>query len=423
MLTMDPVVQVNVSVELTTTVQSVFDVGAIVGPSSVLNTTTRFGTYANLAEMLTAGFTNTMPEYLAAEKYFGVSPAPASVVIIHYDTDPDADPYDATASYEVGDYCTNLSKLWQCNTAIASGGETWNAEHWTEVTRTTDTPAIALMDAVEKGAEFYGVFYIPKTGETTANIKTNTVAIDGYLNSRNSGVQFYGMTGTAETITAADGLLASFLASATKRSIEMSCTSDILDAAGMMGVAMGMARTHTSTAFALAYKSIASATANNFTEANVTLIKSKNGNVYVTRTKGRASLENGATASGLRYDEVLYLDMISADLQTACFNLIANSDVKLPQNDSTTALFKNVVGRVLEGYYNRGVLSTAQWRGLPIASVSTGDTIEHGYLMWADRYDNQTTEDRVAHKAMPMIIPLCLSGSVESIVLNLQVQR
>ena len=71
MLTMDPVVQVNVSVNQTTTVQSVFDVGAILGPSTVISTTNRFATYASLSEMVTAGFTDQMPEYVAAQKYFG----------------------------------------------------------------------------------------------------------------------------------------------------------------------------------------------------------------------------------------------------------------------------------------------------------------------------------------------------------------
>ena len=422
MLTMDPVVRVNVSVELTTTVQSVFDVGAIVGPSNVLNVTTRYAAYASLAEMLEAGFTASMPEYIAAQKYFGVSPAPASVVIIHYDTDPEAEAYSSSATYSVGDLVTHNGSIYQCITAIAEAEE-WTEAHWSLIPPTSDSPSIAVMDAVEKGAEFYGVFYCPKSGETSANIKANLISIDGYLNSRSFGALFYGVTGSVSEIISQDGILSTFLASGTRRSFEFTCTNDVNDAAGMMGVAMGYARTHTSSAFALSYKSIASATANNFTESQVSQIKEKNGNVYVTRTKGRASLENGASASGLRYDEVLYMDMIAADLQVACFNLIANTDIKLPQNDSTTTLFKSVISRVLEGYYGRGVLSTAEWRGLPIVNIATGDTIEHGYHIWADRYDNQTNEDRVAHKAMPMTILLCLSGSVESIVLNLQVQR
>lgn len=42
--------------------------------------------------------------------------------------------YDSTASYNVNDFCIHDKKFYQCNTEITSGGETWNANHWTEVT-------------------------------------------------------------------------------------------------------------------------------------------------------------------------------------------------------------------------------------------------------------------------------------------------
>ena len=380
MLTMEPVVQVNVSVDLLTTVQSVFDVGAIVGPSSVISTSTRFKSYGSLSAMVTDGFTSDMPEYVAAQKYFGVTPAPASVIIVHYDTDPAVEEYSSTKTYAVGDYCLhtadNVTKLYVCNTAIATAEE-WTAAHWTEVPRTTDSPANALADAVEKGAEFYGVYACSNSSFMSYS---DLSSIAGYLASRNFGVLFYGITGTATEITADGGILDSFNESATWRALGVTCTANASDAAGVMGVAMGMARTHTATSFALCYKSVASMTANNFTEDEVSSIKAMNGNVYVTRTKGRASLENGATASGLRYDEVLYLDMIKTDLQTACFNLIANSDIKLPQNDTTTALFKNVIGRVLEGYYGRNVLLPLHGAGFPLRRWRPGIRLSMGIM-------------------------------------------
>lgn len=38
--------------------------------------------------------------------------------------------YDPTSSYAVGDYCIYDNVRYVCNTAIASGGETWNSAHW-----------------------------------------------------------------------------------------------------------------------------------------------------------------------------------------------------------------------------------------------------------------------------------------------------
>ena len=54
-----------------------------------------------------------------------------------------ADEYDATASYEVGDYCLYGGDLYKCNTAIATGGETWTPAHWT-ATQIMDEVATAV---------------------------------------------------------------------------------------------------------------------------------------------------------------------------------------------------------------------------------------------------------------------------------------
>ena len=42
--------------------------------------------------------------------------------------------YSASSSYAVGDLCIYNGILYKCNTAIGSGGETWNASHWTQIT-------------------------------------------------------------------------------------------------------------------------------------------------------------------------------------------------------------------------------------------------------------------------------------------------
>lgn len=42
--------------------------------------------------------------------------------------------YDETESYAVGDYCIYNDHYYKCNTAIPSGGETWDATHWDATT-------------------------------------------------------------------------------------------------------------------------------------------------------------------------------------------------------------------------------------------------------------------------------------------------
>ena len=386
MLNIDPVVKVNVNVGTSMASAGVFDVGAILtataGTGTPLTTTTRYMAYSSLDEILSGvtsekpAFADTTDVYKAAAKYFGVSPAPSSVIVVFYDT----------------------------------------AE------QTTDTPTAALLDAVDKGADIYGVYYSPKSGETTANIKANIISIASALDAQNRGVEFYGVTGTVSSVTAAGSVLADVYATNSKRAIGMYCTTDTDDAAGLMGLAMGMSKANEASAFALCYKSVASATVNSVTQTEVESIKALNGNVYVQRSRARAFIENGATASGLRFDDILYLDRMAYDIQQGIYSLIADSPVKLPQTDSTSAIFLNEIARILDGYYNYGVLAEAEWRGAAVGGVNTGDIIEHGHCEFADSFTTQSVADRALHKAMPITVLLCLSGSVESIVINVDVQ-
>lgn len=385
---MNPVVRVNVSIGASSTVSSVFDIGAILtseaGTTDPLDSTSRFVTYTSLDEM-TNGVSGEKPAYgattdtyKAAAKYFGVSPAPKYLVVIYFNAG----------------------------------------------TGSTETPVTALADALSKGVEFYGLYYIPKASETAANIKTYILGLVSALEAQERGVLFYGFTGVVSTAVGSDSVAKELfdMGMLAKRAVGMYCASSLDDAAGLMGVAMGYAITAFTTTFALCYKGIPTATANNISQADVDAIKAVNANAFISRKKGEVKIENGTTASGLRYDEVLYIDMIVKEIQESLYDTIANSPTKLPLADSTTALFIGEIYRVLEKYYNISVLAENVWRGAPIGSIVTGDVVGHGYYAFAESFDSQAVEDRAAHKAMPISVIICMSSSVESVVINLDVQ-
>ena len=386
MLNMNPVVRVNVSIGASSTVSTVFDIGAILtseaGATDPLSSSNRFVTYSDLDEVLNGlsgskpAYANTTETYKAAAKYFNVDPAPRSLVVIFFDA--------------------------------GSGSE--------------ETPVTALADAIDKGVEFYGLYYIPKPSETTENIKTYTLGLVSALDSLERGVLFCGVTGTVATAFQSGTLPAVLYTNNAKRAVCMYCTSQTNDAAGLMGVAMGYSLNAAGVPFALCYKGIGSATVNSITQNEVDTVKSVNANVFIARTKGGAKVENGSTSSGLRYDEVLYIDMIVKEIQEGLYDLIANNPTKLPIADSTTSLFIGEIYRILERYYDIGVLAETLWRGNQIGSVAKGDMVGHGYYAYADSFDTQSAADRAAHKAMPITVIICLSGSVESVVINLDVQ-
>ena len=146
-----------------------------------------------------------------------------------------------------------------------------------------------------------------------------------------------------------------------------------------------------------------------------------NANVYVIRGYSRNLLEYGTTASGRRYDEVMYIDRIASDLQEAAVSLLTDNQGKLAQTDETSAIFINRFSAILANYTSLDVLATSAWRGSPVGAILPGDILENGFSLWAESYDTQSDADRAAHKAMPIHAALCFAGSVESLVLDIHV--
>ena len=348
---------------------SAFDTGLILAPCASFTEEKRLLTFASAAEaaagLISAGFTASDEAYKAALKYFGASPSPAKLLVSCY---PSA-----------------------------------------------ESPAAALTAALQKTSGFYGVFPAGVTEKATL------LALDEAVRSAEHPMMlFLPVTGTPASVTASGSLLDALFSLSSRRAL-VTYVAGPSDAAAVMGTAMGLQAAHAASAFSLCYQTVQGIQPQNLTQAEVDAIQALNGNVYVTRGFTHLLLEKGTTASGMRYDEMLYLDMIADALQTEAVSLLADRGSRLPQTDDTTAQFINRFSAVLSGFADRGVLATGVWRGAAAGPLAAGDVLENGFTLWADSYDNQPDADRAAHKAMPVQVALLLAGSVESIVIAVNV--
>ncbi len=364
MLSTDPIVQVNVFATAGAASPTAYDTGLILYPKEGATADTAPHTYTSAADMLSDGYTSTEEAYQAAVKYFAANPSPTRLLVYRYPN--------------------------------------------------TTSNEDALSAALESTASFYGIYLCD---HTAAKVK----AMADYVQSLNGRyIFFYSVTGTPAEAIAQDGLFAYMQASTNMRALGIYARND-LDAASVMGTALGLSLTGRNNAFSLCYKQINGMEAMTLTESQVTSIKALNGNVYVARGYSRYLLENGSVASGLRFDEVLYLDRIASELQDAAIALLTETSGKMSQTDDTTAIFINRFSTILSAFTDMGVLATSAWRGAAVGSITPGDMIENGFTLWADSFDNQSDADRAAHKAMPVHAALCFAGSVESLVLDIDV--
>ena len=370
MLSISTIARVVVNASRTVSVPTSFDTGLMLLKDPDYAAAKRLRTYSSAAEaaagLIADGFASTTEAYKAAVKYFSQSPAPGRLLVSCYPS--------------------------------------------------SETPADALAALLDLTSDFYGVCL--GATETEENILTLEAVISA---QEKPCVLFLPLTGTPEEAVVSGGLLDILYAHSSRRCV---CTyaAALSDAAAVMGCAMGLQLASAASSFALCYKTLQGVTPSDLTQTQIDAIQALGGNVFVTRNYTFHLLEKGSTPSGLRYDEVLYMDMIAADLQAAAVSLLAQNTGKLPQTDDSTAMFINLFSGILAGYTARNVLASAAWKGPAAGSIQNGDIIENGFALWADSYDTQSEADRAAHKAMPIQVALTLAGSLESVVINVNVQ-
>ncbi len=371
MLSIETIAKVVINAVRAAGSPAAFDTGLIMTPvnTDVYAESKRLMSFTSSNEAVTgliaAGFTTADQVYKAAVKYFAVNPSPGRLLVSCYPK--------------------------------------------------TEDPATALGTVLNKTCAFYGVMAAGVTDDDALKgleeaIRTNEHPM----------MLFVPIPNPVSYATADDGLLKYFYDLVSKRVVCL-YASQPSDAAALMGAAMGLELSHPTSSFSMCYQTINGIAPQNLSAVDVAAIEGLNGNVYITRGYTHRLLEKGTTSSGMRYDEVLYLDLIADALQTEAVALIAENDVRLPQTDDTTAQFVNRFSAILQRFKDRGVLAKGVWRGGNIGPIANGDIVESGYVMWADSYDVQSDADRAAHKAMPINVALTMAGSVESIVIAVNV--
>jgi hypothetical protein len=84
-LPLNDIINITVSASQVAAVLASFNVGLIVGDSTVISASDRVKVFTDPTEMITGGFTADNEEYKAAVFYFSQNPRPGKVIIGRWD--------------------------------------------------------------------------------------------------------------------------------------------------------------------------------------------------------------------------------------------------------------------------------------------------------------------------------------------------
>jgi hypothetical protein len=306
-----------------------------------------------------------MPEYLAAELYFGQTPAPTTLWI------------GAQGNGE-----TPLQALTACRVASPS----W----W----------ACMVTDAVTADHEAIAAYVQAMTPQGCYFFTTSDAAV---------------LNGTAGNV------LLTLQAGSYSRSFGIYSTTAYA-AAAAMGCAMGLNTGLANSYFTMKFKKLPGVSPEPLSTAQVASIETALGNLYLSYANTYSWLEQGTVASGQFLDEILNLDMLASDIQYSVANLLISSP-SIPQTNAGETQLIAAVNGACNRALSRGFIAPGTWNGQTVLNLTAGTAMPKGFLVQADTFTNQSAGDRADRKAMPIYVSICEAGSTHSITIGVYVER
>lgn len=360
------VVDVQVELLKTQSVTTSYDLGLIIGKSTILED--RLKEYSNTQQMLDDGFTETSPEYIAAQLYFMQNPSPHSVLIAKY-------------------------------------------------TQGSETEAQAIIDCRNKNSDWYAACFSSSVEQ--ANIIEVAKAVEAFA----VPTILFSYTQDAKCLTETDNVIKQLQALELSRTISIyEDKGNYENVAAYMGRALGLSDDTSNSAFTLAFKTIAGINTIDITQAQLNILTSYNGNAYVTYGKNYNSFVPGVMANGTYYDEQYMMDVLKTSIQQNVINTLVMNK-KVPQTEDGVTLLINSISSSCELLKDIGFIAPGIWKGNSVLDLKTGDALQNGYLIQSESIASQSQTDRESRKSPAIYVCCKLAGAIQEVTIRVTINR
>lgn len=465
-LPLKPVVDVYYNLGPISAVRKGFNLGAILGSSTVIPSATRGIVYNSVDEMLEQGFANGSPEVLAAQVYFAATSGPDQLYVGRWvEESTKAQRYYMGpisngnivningTSYTVGDGSSDTATLDTITGAATTAGAI-------QATHTQNTLYILFeADSAGSGQDPKALSVTKGTGSDVGQVMniagedaetlleavqacraSNTdwyamaltsvasdddiKAIAAYIESteQSQPSTYFAHTDEEAVFSNSEGNLFSILKGMNYSRTIGTASSQPYTHVGAMGYAMGQTRDTAGSTYTLGLKQIPGTLVDNLTSTEVTNVESNNGNVYINRGAYYDMYEKGKVFSGAWYDEIIQLDKLVNRVQLNVMDLLYQNPA-IPQTNAGMARLLAVVEQACQEAVKIGYVAPGQWNGSTILNLETGDYLSTGYLVQSESLESQSQADRDARKAPYIYVALKLAGAIQSVVVQIDVNQ
>jgi hypothetical protein len=164
----------------------------------------------------------------------------------------------------------------------------------------------------------------------------------------------------------------------------------------------------------LKFKQLVGIPPENLGNSHADALEDKNCNVFAAYDNDSTIYQEGVMANGAFFDEVHGSDWLQNTMETELYNLVYQSETKIPQTDSGTNQFVVRAESVLGEADNNGLIAPGIWNGDPFAELKQGDRLDTGYYIYMPTVDSQAQSVREQRICPPMQIAVKYAGAIHA---------
>jgi hypothetical protein len=159
-------------------------------------------------------------------------------------------------------------------------------------------------------------------------------------------------------------------------------------------------------------------------ETQAKFLNAKNVNVYAAYNNNTSIIQQGTMINGYFFDEVQGLDWLQNNVQVNLFNLMYQTNTKIPQTDAGTHLLVTNVAASMEAGVNNGLIAPGVWNStFEFGSLHSGDTLTTGYYVYCPPISSQSQALREQRISPPISVACKLAGAIHFANVAIQVNR
>ena len=284
-----------------------------------------------------------------------------------------------------------------------------------------ESPAAAAAAFADMSGAWYGLTFCAAATITDAEHLAVAAFVEGAGKARRYGVT---VQSTQAINPLSDTDLGALLkAGRYRRTTWLYSTHNPYAICSFFGRAFAVNFSGNRTTITMMYKQMPGVIYEQLTETQAQTLEDKNGNVFVLYDNDTAIVQYGVNADGTYFDEVHGADWLADAVQVAIYNLLYQSQTKIPQTDEGTAQLINAAQRVLDQAVQNGFAAPGIWQADGFGTLQRGDRLDSGYYVYMPSVDDQDQSEREERQAPVMQIAVKLAGAIHTADVIISINR